>query len=826
MAKQVINTGSSANAGNGDSIRAAFSKVNSNFNELYDLVGTTGTNLTETVVDLSRSMLVHPAHQNLTAVWDPVDDRIVFTASSPAGSGDPGPTGPAGPEGPTGPAGPTGVGFVWRGSFSTSTNYALNDIVSFSGKTYISQISSNLNFIPPESPGEWGLLADSGSIGPTGPSGPAGPTGPDGPTGAAGTSFNWVGEFSTSTIYTSNEVVRYDNKNYISQVDFNLNFLPPESPGEWGLMLEGEVGSAGPTGPLGPTGPEGPTGPTGEGFTWLGEYSSSTMYSPNEVVSYQGKSYISTAILNLDLLPPDSPGEWDLMADAGPTGPVGPSGPDGPTGPSGPTGPAGSFSGNAVQYRFGEFDKLPEDGVGTGYFNFDGPSITSSTQVYFNTIDVSGNDLYTWFMSIRLTDNPVSGYLTISKIHDNSAFVTYEITGTVDTIFFTLDVNYVSGDGEFSLADDVLVSFSRAGNKGDAGPTGPVGPTGPLGPTGPTPWNGTINTGSTLVLGELAYYQSPGVISHLSNITYNTSTSALVFGNTTTSANIAFRRLSYTGSEMLSFIQLHNFADAIDGPVWTRFRGTDIAPTAVQAGDEVSELIWTAYDGTDSVTGAFLSTVVERSTASSVPMAIRFGAVNSGTSAFTMIVGSTGTIFLNRLQNLITSNHIEINTSLFPQGTGRILGASTATWNTVHASTASVTRVRFADSTIQTTAYDRSTGSWTLSTGSNIVSFTVPQNGTYSMWVRGNIPNGIIVWNANATVTNSNVPAVGQQFAWNYTGGGSPLLITSIPDQIVGTAGTISTDSSYAGTTSNVFAFGITNNSTSTQIVEWGYTRI
>ena len=35
MAKQVINTGTSPNSRNGESIRSAFTKVNANFDELY-----------------------------------------------------------------------------------------------------------------------------------------------------------------------------------------------------------------------------------------------------------------------------------------------------------------------------------------------------------------------------------------------------------------------------------------------------------------------------------------------------------------------------------------------------------------------------------------------------------------------------------------------------------------------------------------------------------------------------------------------------------------------------------------------------------------------
>jgi hypothetical protein len=121
---------------------------------------------------------------------------------------------------------------------------------------------------------------------------------------------------------------------------------------------------------------------------------------------------------------------------------------------------------------------------------------------------------------------------------------------------------------------------------------------------------------------------------------------------------------------------------------------------------------------------------------------------------------------------------------------------------------------------------NRVEGSWTVTAGTNTYSFTVPSDGTYIMWVKGNIPNGIITWNATLSVSNSNVPAIGTQYAWNYTGGGSPISLTSIPDQIKGVAGTISTDATYAGTTSNRFDFGISNTSGASQTVYYGYTKV
>jgi hypothetical protein len=126
-----------------------------------------------------------------------------------------------------------------------------------------------------------------------------------------------------------------------------------------------------------------------------------------------------------------------------------------------------------------------------------------------------------------------------------------------------------------------------------------------------------------------------------------------------------------------------------------------------------------------------------------------------------------------------------------------------------------------------TTAFPSKTiGSWSLPVGASTQSFTVEAGHTYSMWVNGNIPNGIITWNATVTTSNTNVPVVGSQFGWYYVDGNA-LVLTSIPDQIIGTnGGIISSPSSYAPNTSNVFNFGITNNSGTTQTINYGYIKL
>jgi hypothetical protein len=118
----------------------------------------------------------------------------------------------------------------------------------------------------------------------------------------------------------------------------------------------------------------------------------------------------------------------------------------------------------------------------------------------------------------------------------------------------------------------------------------------------------------------------------------------------------------------------------------------------------------------------------------------------------------------------------------------------------------------------------QTTGSWSLAAGTNTVNLSVPINGTYSIWVRGNIPNGIVTYTATVVVTNTNVPVLGSSYGWYYAAGNA-LVLTAIPTQIVGTVNDIS-NAVVSTSTANVFTFGITNNSGNTAVVDYGYTKL
>lgn len=175
--------------------------------------------------------------------------------------------------------------------------------------------------------------------------------------------------------------------------------------------------------------------------------------------------------------------------------------------------------------------------------------------------------------------------------------------------------------------------------------------------------------------------------------------------------------------------------------------------------------------------------------------------------------------------NVSTTGNVNGNNVLaggVVSATGNVRGANLNTVGVVSATGNIIADYFIGNGSQLTNIADRTTGSWTLAPGNNTVSFTVAPGSNYTMWVNGNIPNGIVMWNATVNVSNQNVPAIGAQYGYYYTSGNA-LVLTAMPDQIRGVAGTISTDATYLGTTSNVFEFDIINNSGNSQVINWGY---
>lgn len=77
MTKQIINVGTTANDKKGDSLRAAFQKVNANFNELYTLTGGSSTELQELAQDYAAPLFTHSDHTGIAFTYDDINNKLV-----------------------------------------------------------------------------------------------------------------------------------------------------------------------------------------------------------------------------------------------------------------------------------------------------------------------------------------------------------------------------------------------------------------------------------------------------------------------------------------------------------------------------------------------------------------------------------------------------------------------------------------------------------------------------------------------------------------------------------------------------------------------------
>ena len=197
-----VNTGTSPNKGDGDSLRVSFDKINQNFRELITTINTsTGGSASIQVGNTP------PADPVEGALWyDIVAGRLYIyydsywvdtnpdAVAGPTGPrGIPGQDGVQGLNGPTGPSGPSGSASNVAGPRGITGPTGPTGSQGPQGPT-----GENSNISGPQGPtgargpqgpsGPTGIEGIQGLNGPQGPSGPAGTFGPSGPSGVSGPS--------------------------------------------------------------------------------------------------------------------------------------------------------------------------------------------------------------------------------------------------------------------------------------------------------------------------------------------------------------------------------------------------------------------------------------------------------------------------------------------------------------------------------------------------------------------------------------------------------------------------------------------------------------
>ena len=156
----------------------------------------------------------------------------------------------------------------WKGDWTPATLYKVNDIVKYGGQVYICNLSHTAQANLEADQSKWTLFTEG---------------------------FDWRGNWSTSTAYKVNDIVKYGGNVYIANaahVSAGTATLGLENDqASWDLMTEG--------------------------FDWKGEWSTSVRYKVNDVVKYGGQTYVcnlhhtsaATAALGLE----NDQASWDYF---------------------------------------------------------------------------------------------------------------------------------------------------------------------------------------------------------------------------------------------------------------------------------------------------------------------------------------------------------------------------------------------------------------------------------------------------------------------------------------------------------------------------------
>jgi collagen type VII alpha len=241
-----------------------------------------------------------------------------------------------GATGATGAAGTAGLpGLVYQGTYSSTTNYGLGDVVLYGGASYVSLMAANHGNTPGLSASVWGILTVQGAVGVTGSVGATGPVGSQGVAGPQG----MQGLQGVAGPAGVQGPAGAQGVTGVAGVQGAV--------GEQGLQgVAGQAGAQGVQGIIGATGAQGVAGPQGlvgsTGLNFRGVYAPGTNYALGDGVLWQGAGWVSLIAGNLGNTPDQSALAWVMFATQGGTGATGAGGAVGAQGLAGATGLQGA----------------------------------------------------------------------------------------------------------------------------------------------------------------------------------------------------------------------------------------------------------------------------------------------------------------------------------------------------------------------------------------------------------------------------------------------------------------------------------------------------
>jgi collagen type VII alpha len=422
-------------------------------------------------------------------------------------TGGTGATGTAGAAGPQGPAGANGTGFNFRNAFDPTATYAINDVVTYSGSTYLANVANGPNTLTPDAnTSAWVVVAQQGATGSAGSQGLTGAMGPQGSQGLQGLT----------------------------------GAIGPQ--GAQGL--KGDTGAQGLTGAQGVAGQAGAAGAAGTGFNFRNAFDPTAVYAVNDVVAYNGSTYVANTVNGPNTHTPDTnPSAWAVMAAAGAAGAVGAAGAIGPQGPIG-IGLPGATGATGAQGAQG----IPGTNGADGAQGPQGLSGAQGTQGIQGTNGTGFNPRGSWKSATSYAINDVV------SINGSSYVATAANVSQEPDLGTTLNwtINWPSGNFLLTFQTPLIASpkwnffeYNNISALLNGSPTTIVNPCGCalelLEPSlnSPTSFSVSLNGGNTGTnTGTSATFNGPAIVSNTGSVPLGTTALTEYYGGTPASVNV------------------------------------------------------------------------------------------------------------------------------------------------------------------------------------------------------------------------------------------------------------------------------------------------
>jgi hypothetical protein len=407
----------------------------------YDMTGTTTNYATD----------VKPANYPLP-IYIKISDTTASSIGWPmvpgtGGSGTGGVAGTSGSSGESGTSGSSGFSFNWLGIWDgtvgggSNISYGLNDVVYYNGTTYIftNTTPSGVGSGEPGTNPDWDVMAVSGANGTSGSSGESGTSGSSGSSGESGTSGS-SGETGTSgssgetgTSGSSGESGTSGSSGESGTSGSSGETGSSGSSGESGTSgssgENGTSGSSGENGTSGSSGESGTSGSSGLSFNWTGVWDgtvgggSNVSYGLNDVVYYNGTTYIftNTTPSGIGSTPPDSNPDWETMAISGSSGTSGMTGTTGGTAVTGVT-----LTNTILEIQNSDSTTVQVD-MDPSTASQSKEGVTTHGFLFLDETAFTGTTFNTVFTTSSITDNVQVYYLDNSQLTAKLTYVVLDI---------------------------------------------------------------------------------------------------------------------------------------------------------------------------------------------------------------------------------------------------------------------------------------------------------------------------------------------------------------------------------------------------------------